>query len=51
MSERQQVELWTYQTTCKHEGCRDLASVIVRYVDAQGRPLRQIELCERHTVE
>lgn len=29
-------------------GCQALASMLARYTDNQGRPLRQRELCERH---
>jgi hypothetical protein len=30
---------------------RAQVTVIARYLDAQGRPLRQVELCEHHSGE
>ena len=47
------VELWRcqYPRRCRQTGCRARATVIVRYVDGQGRPLRQVEFCERHERE
>jgi hypothetical protein len=41
------VELWRcqYPRRCRQTGCRARATVIVGYVDGQGRPLRQLELC------
>jgi len=53
MTERTQAELWhcRYPTPCTRNDCRAGATVIVRYVDTQGRPLRQFELCERHAGE
>jgi hypothetical protein len=53
MPERQQVELWPcqYPMRCTQAGCCTNATVILRYVDGQGRPLRQVELCERHVGE
>jgi len=53
MLEHQQVELWPcqYPAQCKKVRCGARATVIVRYVDRQGRPLRQVEFCDRHTGE
>ena len=47
------VELWPcqYLIRCKHGRGRTVATTIVRYVDAKGQPVRQIELCEHHTNE
>ena len=59
---KEQVELWhcPYLARCRAatlpylRGCRRCpvrAAVIVRYVDNQGRALRQVEVCERHAGE
>jgi hypothetical protein len=38
-----------YAARCVRAGCRQYrATTIVRYVDNQGRPLRQIEVCDEH---
>jgi len=37
-----------YSVQCSVRGCRTRASVLARYTDTQGRPLRQRELCDRH---
>jgi hypothetical protein len=34
---------------CTVRGCRARATRLARYTDGQGRPLKQRELCERHT--
>ena len=37
-----------YSAQCTVRGCRARATMLARYTDGQGRPLRQRELCERH---
>jgi hypothetical protein len=38
-----------YAARCARVGCRRYrATVIVRYLDNQGRALRQLEVCEQH---
>jgi hypothetical protein len=37
-----------YSAQCTVRGCRARATMIARYTDDQGRPLRQRELCDRH---
>ena len=38
-----------YTARCARAGCRQYrATTIVRYVDHQGRPLRQLEVCDGH---
>jgi hypothetical protein len=38
-----------YAARCSRAGCRQYrATTIVRYVDSQGRPLRQFEVCDDH---
>jgi hypothetical protein len=38
-----------YAARCARAGCRQYrATTIVRYVDHQGRPLRQLEVCDDH---
>jgi len=37
-----------YSAQCTVSGCRARATMLARYTDTQGRPLRQRELCERH---
>jgi hypothetical protein len=37
-----------YSAQCGVRGCRARATMLARYTDDQGRPLRQRELCERH---
>jgi hypothetical protein len=37
-----------YSAQCTVRGCRARATMLARYTDDQGRPLRQRELCERH---
>ena len=38
-----------YAAQCTVRGCRARATMLARYTDDQGRPLRQRELCDRHT--
>jgi len=38
-----------YSAQCSVRGCRARATRLARYTDGQGRPLRQRELCDRHT--
>ena len=37
-----------YSALCSVRGCRARATMLARYTDNQGRPLRQRELCDRH---
>ena len=38
-----------YAARCSRVGCRQhRATTIIRYVDNQGRPLRQFEVCDGH---
>jgi hypothetical protein len=38
-----------YAARCVRSGCREhRATTIIRYVDDQGRPLRQFEVCDGH---
>lgn len=37
-----------YDARCSQRQCRERATVLARWTDNQGRPLRQRELCERH---
>ena len=37
-----------YSAQCTVRGCRARATMLARYTETQGRPLRQRELCERH---
>jgi hypothetical protein len=39
-----------YSAPCSVRGCRARATMLARYTDSQGRPLRQRELCDRHAV-
>ena len=44
-----QVYRCAYFSPCRAPKCRPLrATVILRKLDAAGRPLRQIELCDAH---
>ena len=45
-----EVQLLTcgYPARCSVRGCEARGSVLARFTDAQGRPLRQRELCNRH---
>jgi len=49
---RMVIELWpcVYRGGCKKDGCDVEASVLARYVDEQGRSLRELEFCERHAL-
>jgi hypothetical protein len=50
MSEAQVVELWPcgYTAKCSAPECRRRATAILRYLDNQGRPVRQTEACDNH---
>jgi hypothetical protein len=59
---KEEVELWPcqYAARCRaatlphtrdRSRCSIRGTLIVRYVDAHGRPLRQAEVCERHAHE
>ena len=37
-----------YSAPSSVRGCRARATMLARYTDGQGRPLRQREQCERH---
>jgi hypothetical protein len=37
-----------YPACCSIRQCQARATMLARYTDNQGRPLRQRELCERH---
>ena len=37
-----------YSAQCSVRGCRARATMLARYTDGQGRPLKQRELCARH---
>jgi hypothetical protein len=37
-----------YSAQCTVRGCDARGSVLARYTDDQGRPLKQRELCDRH---
>jgi hypothetical protein len=37
-----------YSAQCSVRGCHARATLLARYTDGQGRPLKQRELCERH---
>ncbi len=40
-----------YRARCSEPGCRNLARAILRYSDRSGRPISNLELCNRHTRE
>jgi hypothetical protein len=52
-TEQEPIELWRcrYTARCKRWWCRAQATVIAGYLDGLGQPLRQLELCERHSGE
>jgi hypothetical protein len=52
MTEPQTVELWPcdYTTKCSLE-CRRRATTILRYLDNQGRPDHQTDVCDDHANE
>jgi hypothetical protein len=37
-----------YIVRCRGRGCSRAAKAIARALDSQGRPLKQIELCDAH---
>ena len=45
-----EIELWRCETkaTCRAHGCAARADTLVRYLDEQGRFIRQVELCDEH---
>jgi hypothetical protein len=47
------IEIWPcrYSSHCRTIRCRERVTVVARYLDAQGRPLRQVELCQQHAGE
>ena len=38
-----------YRARCSVAGCGNLAQAILRYADRGGRPLSNLERCNRHT--
>jgi hypothetical protein len=40
-----------YNAACLVAWCRRRAAVILRYLDDEGRPFRQTEVCETHARE
>ena len=53
MTEPRNVELWPcgYTARCSTHECRRRATTILRYLDNQGRPYRQTDVCESHALE
>jgi hypothetical protein len=53
MTEPQVVELWPcgYVAKCSARECRRRANTILRYLDNQERPDRQINACDTHASE
>jgi hypothetical protein len=53
MSKQQEVEVWPcdYTAKCSVPWCRRPATTILRYLDAQGRPYRQTDVCEIRALE
>ena len=49
MIEPQVIELWPYGYTakCSAPECRRRATTILRYLDSQGRPDRQVDVMRR----
>jgi hypothetical protein len=48
MAEEIQLLTCGYSARCTVCGCRARATMLARYTDGQGRPLKQRELCDRH---
>jgi hypothetical protein len=40
-----------HRARCTAPGCRNVARAILRYVDRGGRPVSNLERCNRHTRE
>ena len=53
MTKPREVELWPcdYSAACLVPWCRRRAAVVLRYIDDEGRPYRQPEVCEIHARE
>ena len=53
MSEPREVEVWPcgYVAKCSVPWCQQLATTILRYLDKQGRPYRQVDVCKTHARE
>ena len=53
MSEPREVEVWPcgYVAKCAVPWCRQRATTILRYLDKQGRPYRQVDVCKNHARE
>jgi hypothetical protein len=53
MTEVREVEVWPcgYSARCSVPWCRRRAATILRYLDNQGRPYRQADVCETHARE
>jgi hypothetical protein len=50
-TEPREIELWlcAYSAGCSAPGCWRLATTKLRYVDRQGRPDRQVDVCDINT--
>jgi hypothetical protein len=53
MIKPREIELWPcdYSADCSVPWCRQRATTILRYLDAQGRPYRQTDVCQTHARE
>jgi hypothetical protein len=53
MTKPREVELWPcdYSAACLAPWCRGRAAMVLRYIDDEGRPYRQTEVCETHARE
>jgi hypothetical protein len=53
MSEPREVEVWPcgYVAKCSVPWCRQRATTILRYLDKQGRPYRQVDVCKTQRTE
>jgi hypothetical protein len=53
MTEPQVIELWScgYAAKCSARECRQRATMILRYLDSQGRPDHQTDACNAHASE
>ena len=37
-----------YSTLCRNESCTERATVVLRYIDYQFRPVKQLGYCRKH---
>ena len=53
VSEPREVEVWPcgYSSACSVPWCRRRATTVLRYLDNQGRPYRQTDVCDTHARE